>query len=85
MAITSKGLKQLGFKSGVDYSLEDDGSGVKIIWSSSQPQPTEAEIETAQTQYDNALTAISNDKKSGRDKLVALGLTTDELDALGII
>ena len=51
MAITSKGLQQLGFKSGIDYSLEDDGSGVKVIWSSSQPQPSTAEIETAHAEW----------------------------------
>jgi len=51
MAITSKGLQQLGFKSGIDYSLEDDGSGVKVIWSSSQPQPSEAEIESAHNEW----------------------------------
>ena len=37
------------------------------------PEPTAAEVQTAA------------DKTSGHDKLVALGLTADELTALGIV
>ena len=49
MAITSKGLQKLGFDSLTDYVLQDDGSGVFIAeWLSGSPQPTQAEIETAE-------------------------------------
>ena len=55
---TSNGLKKLGFTSEVDYILQDDGNGVYIAqWKSDQPQPSEAEIETAhnewQAEYDS--------------------------------
>ena len=51
MAITSKGLQQLGFAKS-DFLLEDDGSGVSIAeWNSASPQPTEAEIETAHAEW----------------------------------
>lgn len=58
--ITSKGLEQLGFKSLVDFVLQDNGDGVVFIaeWKSKErSQPTEAEIETAdaewQAEYDS--------------------------------
>jgi len=58
MTITSEGLTKLGFTPEVDFSLEDDGSGVVIKkWLSASPQPTESEIEAAhaewQTEYDS--------------------------------
>ena len=56
--ITSNGLQKLGFVSGVDFTLQDDGQGTYIKeWNSASPQPSEAEIETAhaewQTEYDS--------------------------------
>ena len=56
--ITSNGLQKLGFVSGVDFTLQDDGQGTYIKeWNSAQPQPTESEIETAhaewQAEYDS--------------------------------
>jgi hypothetical protein len=58
--ITDKGLIQLGFKPEIDFVLRDnsDGNGVYIYeWNSSSPQPTVAEIESAntewQTEYDS--------------------------------
>ena len=54
MAITSNGLQQLGFESSVDFELQDnsDGQGTFIAkWMSAQPQPSEAEIETAHTEW----------------------------------
>jgi hypothetical protein len=58
--ITSNGLIKLGFNPDTDFTLQDDsdGNGVYIAeWLSDQPQPSEAEIETAhnewQTEYDN--------------------------------
>ena len=60
-----------------------------LVIHSADAKPTESslttELATMQTAFDNAKTARTNNKTSGRDKLVALGLTTDELDALGII
>jgi hypothetical protein len=57
MAITSKGLQQLGFDRS-EFALEDSGSGAYIKeWNSDQAQPSEAEIETAhaewQAEYDS--------------------------------
>ena len=56
--ITAEGLNKLGFKSLVDYVLQDDGSGTYIKeWKSGSPQPSEAEIEAAhnewQAEYDS--------------------------------
>ena len=49
--VTSKGLQQLGFARS-DFSLQDDGDGAYIKdWNSASPQPTEAEIETAHTEW----------------------------------
>jgi hypothetical protein len=52
MAITSKGLERLGFDRYNDYVLQDDGSGVYIAeWKSAQPQPSDADIETAHAEW----------------------------------
>ena len=56
--ITSYGLEKLGFTPNADFVLQDDGDGVFIKeWNSASPQPTEAEIETAdaewQAEYDS--------------------------------
>jgi len=56
--ITSNGLEKLGFTPNIDFVLQDDGDGVYIKeWNSASPQPTEAEIETAnaewQAEYDS--------------------------------
>ena len=51
--ITSQGLKKLGFDPEVDFSLQDDGQGVYIReWNSASPQPTEAEIEVANAEWE---------------------------------
>ena len=50
--ITSKGLEKLGFVNEVDFILQDDGSGVYIReWNSASPQPSDAEIETAHSEW----------------------------------
>ena len=51
--ITSDGLKKLGFMPNVDFVLQDDGDGVFIKeWNSKErSQPTEAEIETAEAEW----------------------------------
>ena len=57
--ITSNGLEKLGFTPNIDFVLQDDGDGVYIReWNSKKrSQPTEAEIETAdaewQAEYDS--------------------------------
>jgi len=55
--ITSQGLQKLGFKSLAsnedgDFLLEDAGAGTYIKeWKSASPQPTEAAIEAAHTEW----------------------------------
>ena len=50
---TSNGLEQLGFTLNIDFVLQDDGDGVYIKeWNSKErSQPTEAEIETAEAEW----------------------------------
>ena len=60
MAITAKGLKQLGFTSEIDFILQDnsDGAGVFIAeWLSASPQPTVSAIEAAEVEYQTAYDA----------------------------
>ena len=47
-------LEQLGFEPQVDFRLFDnsDGNGQQMEWLSSDPQPSDAEIATAQATYD---------------------------------
>ena len=84
MAITSKGLEQLGFVPDTDFLLEDHGSGIEMKWLSGAAQPNVSAIETAHATWQTTYDANETAKTTGRDKLVALGLTTDELNALGI-
>ena len=84
MAITAKGLEQLGFVVDTDFLLEDHGSGIEMKWLSGDAQPTVSAIETAHATWQTAYDANETAKTSGRNKLVVLGLTTAELDALGI-
>ena len=54
MAITAKGLQHLGFVLNKDFLLKDDGGGVYIAqWSSGEPQPSVAVIETAHAAWEN--------------------------------
>jgi len=54
----NKALESLGFKSREDYTLEQDdlSQDPVIVWTSSQPQPSESELQTAsdewQAEYD---------------------------------
>jgi hypothetical protein len=57
MAITSNGLKQLGYTPEVDFTLQDDsdGNGVYIkSWISSDAQPTVSAIEAAEVEWQTA-------------------------------
>ena len=75
--ITSNGLQKLGFVSGVDFTLQDDGQGVYIKeWNSESPQPSEAEIEAAhnewQTEHDS--------QEYARNRATAYAPISDQLD-----
>ena len=80
MAITAKGLQQLGFESEVDFVLHDhsDGQGVVMTWLSGSTQPTVSAIETAhatwQTEYDA--------KAYARTRATAYPTIGDQLDML---
>ena len=50
--ITSNGLEKLGFTPNVDFVLQSDGDGVYIKeWNTASPQPSQAEIETAESEW----------------------------------
>ena len=56
--ITANGLIQLGFTPDVDFRVEDHGSGAFIKeWNSASPQPSDAEIEAADAEYQTAWNA----------------------------
>jgi len=77
--ITSNGLVHLGFNADTDFSLQDDsdGNGVYIAeWNSDKPQPSEADITTA----DNEWQAIYDNNQYQRDRQYAP--TGDQLDML---
>ena len=79
MAITSNGLKQLGYTPQVDFTLQDDsdGNGVYIAeWLSDSPQPSVADIEAADTVWQT----IYDSKQYQRDRQYAP--TGDQLDML---
>ena len=71
MAITSKGLQQLGFSSDIDFVLQDNGNGVEIRdWNSSSPIPNEADIEAAYSAYDNDYARKRSEEYPSIDELV---------------
>jgi hypothetical protein len=77
------GLKQLGFNNG--WAISD---GEIILWEHDAPQPTQDKLKTAaalweQTQA-NAQAQADLAKEAAQAKLAALGLTTDDLKALGL-
>ena len=69
-------LVQLGFEPQVDFRLYDysDGKGQQMEWLSSDPQPSDAEIATAQTAYDA--------KAYARTRETAYPSIGDQLDML---
>ena len=81
----------VGLHGGQWFGWSDSKNKVyaSLVIHSADAKPTESELitglTTMQTDFDNNKTTIANNKVSGRDKLVALGLTTGELDALGIV
>ena len=86
--ITTYGLIKLGYDPETDFELRDDGNGVYISeWNHSDPQPTEAEITTADTEWHT-----ENDYKNNRkpeyppigdqlDDLFKAGAFSDEMTA----
>ena len=83
MAITSNGLKQLGYTPEVDFTLQDDsdGNGVYIkSWISSDAQPTVSAIEAAevewQTEYDAQ--AYARNRKAEYDQLNQFEMQFDD-------
>ena len=84
---TAKALKQLGFKSLIDFMLYDnrDGKGQQMEWLSDQPQPSESEIAAGQIAWEEKQTAKVDRLASAKAKLEAMGLTTEEVkEAFGI-
>ena len=54
MAITAKGLQKLGFLPPEDFVLQTNGNVVEVRdWLSSEPIPSEADIETAYAAWEN--------------------------------
>jgi hypothetical protein len=75
--ITASGLIQLGFKPEIDFRVEDHGSGAVIAeWKSASPQPSEAEIEAADVEYQTAWNA----QEYARNRATAYASTGDQLD-----
>ena len=76
--ITDKGLIQLGFELITDFILQDDGNGAYVKeWRSGSPQPTDAEIETAQAEWQAAYDA----KAYARTREVAYPSIQDFMEA----
>jgi hypothetical protein len=75
--ITAEGLMQLGFTPEVDFSLQNDGDGAYIReWWSASPQPSDAEIETAHSEWQ----AEYDSKAYARARAEAYASTGDQLD-----
>jgi len=81
--ITAQGLQQLGFTPRLDFSLQDDsnGKGVYIAeWLSDQPQPSEAEIEQAHTEWQAEYDSqeYARNRKAEYDKLNQFEMQYDD-------
>lgn len=77
--ITASGLIQLGFEPLVDFVVRQDSTGTYIEqWLSDQPQPTEAEIEAADAEYQAQWQA----KQYQRDRASAYPSIADQLDQI---
>ncbi len=85
--ITASGLIQLGFTPDVDFRVEDHGSGAFIKeWNSASPQPSEAEIEAADAEYQIAWDAQEYARKREPEypsiEECLHAILDDDLDAL---
>lgn len=80
---TIKGLTQLGFTKGWVLT-----NGEITLWENDEPQPTSQAIANAAKQYaESEKTKIETQlesKAAAEAKLAALGLTADDLKALGL-
>ena len=77
--ITADGLRQLGFSSEIDYSLQNDGGETYIReWKSAQPQPSEADIEAAHAIFQSEWAS----KEYARKRKPEYPPIGDQLDAL---
>ena len=79
----SNGLKQLGFHNGWVVR----GNEIEV-WENSEPQPSMEEIKAAFAQFESLKAKQDAEavaaKEAAQAKLAALGLTTDDLKALGL-
>jgi hypothetical protein len=76
MAI-AHGLIQLGFTPEIDFELHDDGYGGYIkVWNSKLPQPSEAEITKADTEWQAEYDA----QEYARNRATSYPSTGDQLD-----
>jgi len=79
----TNGLQQLGF----DLGWVVTGDEI-TLWENSEAQPTEAAITEAAKLWDQTQAQIEAEKaiakQVAQSKLAALGLTTDDLVALGL-
>ena len=77
------GLNQLGFNSG--YVVTGDEI---TLWENAEPQPSESEIASAAILWKEKELQLLQEKAAARQaaqaKLAALGLTADDLKALGL-
>ena len=87
--ITHNGLVRLGFKPEIDFVLRDesDGNGVYMYeWNSSSPQPTVAEIESAnaewQAEHDSQEYARNRQAEYPSIQECIHAILDDQLDAL---
>ena len=85
--ITANGLIQLGFTPDVDFRVEDHGSGAFIKeWNSASPQPSDAEIEAADAEYQTAWNAQEYARKREPEypsiEECIHAILDDQLDAL---
>ena len=82
MAITSKGLIQLGFQDGVDFVLQDnsDGNGVFLVWKSDDAQPSQSDVEAAHIEWQKATgnQAYARSRKAEYDQLNQFEMQFDD-------
>ena len=83
MAITANGLIQLGFKLDTDFVLQNnsDGAGTFIAeWLSASPQPSVADIEAADVEYQTAWDsqAYARNRKAEYDQLNQFEMQFDD-------
>ena len=81
MAITAEGLIQLGYKSEVDFILQNDGGDTYIkSWMSDDTQPTQSAIEAAAVTWQDNYDAqeYARKRKAKYDALNQFELISDD-------